>query len=142
MRIPPSGRMTAVFSGGATWRSSSKVVGLDIFIIMAEFSRAWITAAPAKSSHPNGQRMPEHISRVPPRLDLLQTRIVGVVIQGVPRDPRGIQSGVCKVAIGMIDECPIVGLSGDRHAPRLGKQIAIERANPCQILRFFLWIQP
>src|SRR3989454_11457288 len=30
----------------------------------------------AKSSHPNRQRMPEHIPRVPPRLDPLQARVV------------------------------------------------------------------
>ena len=51
--------------------------------------------------------MPEHIPRVPPRLDPLQARIVRFVIQRVARPTRRIQGRVREVGVGMIDECTI-----------------------------------
>src|SRR6516165_8706848 len=73
----------------------------------------------AKSSHPNGQVMPEHVSRVPPCLDLLQARVIRLVVQYVPRYARGIQGRVCAVNVRMIDEGPIVGLAWNRDAAPL-----------------------
>src|SRR2546426_7547815 len=69
----------------------------------------------AKSSHPNRQRMPEHIPRVPPRLDPLQARVVPFVIQCVPWHAGCVQGRVRKVGVGMIDECPIARLPRDRE---------------------------
>ena len=86
--------------------------------------------------------MPEHITRVVPRLDPLQARVVLLVIQRVPGHARGIQRRVREIDVGMIDECPIVCLARDRDATALRKQIAIERPDPCQILRLFPRIQP
>src|SRR5438093_5151221 len=62
-----------VFAGGRPSR-----LGAD------QRRRKSITPNSAKSSHRNGQRMPEHIARIPPRLDLLQARVVRFVIQRVP----------------------------------------------------------
>jgi hypothetical protein len=96
----------------------------------------------ASSSHPDRQRMPEYIQRIPPRLDPLQARVVLFVIQRMPWHAGCIQPQVREIGVGMIDEGPIVRLARDRDAAALREQIPIERPYPRQILRLFQRIQP
>ena len=70
--------------------------------------------------------MPEHISRVPARLDLLQARVVPFVIQRGPGHARGIQGRVREVGIRMIDERSVIGVAGDRHAAGIDEQVTLE----------------
>ena len=95
-----------------------------------------------ESSLPDRQRVPEHVPRVPPRFDPLQPRIVGLVVQRVPRHARRIQRRVREVGVGMIDERAVVGVARDRHAAAVGKQIPIERPHPRQIPGLVLRIEP
>ena len=90
----------------------------------------------------NGQGMPEHIPRIPLRLDPLQPRVVVSVIQRVPGHARRIQCRVGEVSVRMIDERAVVCLARDWHAAGLREQLAIERPHPGQILRLFTRIQP
>ena len=47
--------------------------------------------------------MPEHIPRVPPRLDPLQSRVVRRVIQCGTGHARGLQGRIREVGVGMTD---------------------------------------
>src|SRR5947199_4906264 len=120
----PSGILEPRYSLSARWGKNSLIIAF------------------LRSPHPDRQRMPEHIQRVPPRLDPLQARVVSLVIQGGPRNAGRIQGGVREIGVGMIDERPIVGLARDRDAAGLREQIAIERTHPGQILRLVRRVQP
>src|SRR3954468_3264295 len=79
---------------------------------------------------PNRQRMPEHIPRVPPRLDPLQARVVFLVVERGPGHARGIQRRVREISVGMIDERSAVRLARDRNASGLREEIPIEQPDP------------
>ncbi len=86
--------------------------------------------------------MVEHIAGIKASLDLLELRVIVLVIQGVPGDSGGIPLRIGEVHIGVVDQGPIAHLFRHRYAARLSEEISIELANPGQAARFVLWVCP
>src|SRR6185369_1009157 len=86
--------------------------------------------------------MVEYIARIPLRLDLLQARIVLLVVQGVPRHARRIEFWIGEIGIWMIDEGAVIRVARNRHTTCVGKQRQIETTYPCHVLLFVDRIQP
>src|SRR5512132_4248504 len=64
-----------------------------------------------------GQGVVEHVAGVPPRLDLLESGGVVLVVQGVPRDAGGIPPRIGEVDVRMVDKRAAAALPGNGHAP-------------------------
>src|SRR5262249_24512757 len=88
------------------------------------------------SAYTNGQRMPEHVPRVPLRLDPLQAHVVVLVIQLGPRHAGRVPRRIREIGVRVVDQRAIVHSAGNRNAAGLREQVAIERANPGHVLRF------
>ena len=68
--------------------------------------------------------------------------IVRLIVQRVPGHARSVPGGIREVGVGMIDQGTVIRVPRDRRAAALGKQVAVERAHPAQVLRLFPRVQP
>src|SRR5512133_525670 len=59
-----------------------------------------------------GQGVVEHVAGVPPRLDLLESGVVVLVVQGVPRDAGGIPLRIGEVDVRWLMSAPLLPSPG------------------------------
>ena len=86
--------------------------------------------------------MREHVQWIPTRFDLLQTRIILLVVHRRPWNAGCIERCVCQIDIGMVDECPVVGVPGNGNAARISEQSAVKLSHPGEIVLGLSRIDP
>ena len=86
--------------------------------------------------------MVEDVAGIPAGLDLLESRVVVLVVQRVPGNPGGVPFRIGEVDIGMVDHGAVADLAGHGHAAGVGEQVPVERANPRQGPGFVLRVLP
>src|SRR5678815_1512123 len=82
------------------------------------------------------------VQRIPTRLNLLEARIVLIIVEFGPSYARGVPGAICQIIVRMVYERAIVLSIRYRHSTSLRKQIPVELAHPLQILFFLLRVKP